>query len=183
MCYKLNRQWGDSMKAICDFCKTEYNLTKMPNTPVKCAICGHVWVPHKHFSSKSVWLKFFVVLSALVAACVFSFVAIVKFQNNAIKKKPLIASINEKTIHLIKDENGENRIFVSGNITNNTDEIYGLPAIIIVSYDVANNVLSRQAFTPPATLLEPKMTVTFNHILDVNPTNVKRVSVELKESK
>lgn len=171
------------MKIVCDFCKTEYNLAKVPNTPVKCAICGHVWVPHKHFSGKSAWIKFFVVLSALVAACVFSFVAVVKFQSGAIKKKPLVASIDEKTIHLIKDEKGDNRIFVSGNITNNTDEIYGLPAIIIVSYDVANNVLSRQAFTPPATLLEPKMSVTFNHILDVNPTNVKRISVELKESK
>gem|GEM_PF-6942580 len=36
---------------------------------------------------------------------------------------------------------------------------------------------------PPATFLEPKNTVTFNHILSVEPTNVKRVSVELKEYK
>jgi len=43
--------------------------------------------------------------------------------------------------------------------------------------------LSRQAFVPPVTLLEPKTTVTFNHVLSVEPANVKRLSVELKESK
>ena len=84
---------------------------------------------------------------------------------------------------LVLDKNGRQSIFVSGDIKNNTDEIYGLPNVIIVSYDINNNVLSRQTFMPPATFLEPKNTVTFNHILSVEPTNVKRVSVELKEYK
>lgn len=171
------------MKVVCDFCKTEYTLNKIPNTPVKCAICGHVWVPHKRFAANGALMKLLVVVGALIAACVFSFVAVIHVQNNSIKHKPLVARIDEKTLHLIKDENGNNRIFVSGDITNNTDDIYGLPNIVIVSYDVANNVVSRQAFIPPATLIEPKTTVTFNHILSVDPTKVKRVSVELKESK
>ena len=171
------------MKINCDFCKTEYTLNKIPNTPVKCAICGHVWVPYKKFVGNSVWLKFVVILCALIAAGIFSFVAIVKFQNSSVKNRPLVASIDQQNVHLIKDDKGNDRIFVSGNITNNTEDIYGLPNIIIVSYDVANNVLSRQSFTPPATLLEPKTTVTFNQILSVDPTKVKRVSVELKESK
>ena len=171
------------MRLVCDFCKTEYTLAKLPNIPVKCAVCGHVWSPRKSFSAKGVWLKFFVVICALIAACIFSFVAVVKFQNNSGKNKPLVARIDEKNIHIVRDENGDNRIFVSGNITNNTEDIYGLPGIIILSYDINDNVLSRQSFTPPATLLEPKSTVTFNHILSVDPTNVKRVSVELKESK
>ncbi len=171
------------MKIVCDFCKTEYTLNKAPNTPVKCAICGHVWTPRTSFYKNGALIKFLVVLSALVAAIIFSFVAIVKFQNNSVKHKPLYARIDEKNVHLIRDENGDNRIFVSGDITNNTDEIYGLPGVIIVSYDAANNVISRQLFTPPATLLEPKTTVTFNHILSVEPSKVKRVSVELKESK
>lgn len=171
------------MKIVCDFCKTEYNLTKLPNVPVKCALCGHVWSPRKNISTKGIWLKLFVVVCALIAACVFSFVAIVKFQNTSGKNKPLVARIDEKNIRIVRDEKGDNRIFVSGNITNNTDDIYGLPGIIIVSYDINDNVLSRQSFIPPATLLEPKSTVTFNHILSTDPTNVKRVSVELKESK
>lgn len=171
------------MKIICDFCKTEYTLSKKPNTSVKCAICGHVWTPRKIYYTNSSLIKFIVVLCALIAAIIFSFVAIVKFQNNPVKKQPLIARIDEKSVHLIRDEKGDNRIFVSGNITNNTDEIYGLPGVVIVSYDATNNIISRQLFTPPATLLEPKMTVTFNHVLSVDPGKVKRVSVELKESK
>lgn len=171
------------MKIVCDFCKTEYSIAKLPNTPVKCVVCGHVWAPHKDFYKNSVLIKFIVVLCALIAACIFSFVAVVKFQNTSIRKKTLVARIDEKNIHLVKDDKGDNRIFVSGDITNNTEDIYGLPGVVIISFDAANNVLSRQTFTPPATLLEPKSTVTFNHILSVDPTNVKRVSVELKESK
>ena len=76
-----------------------------------------------------------------------------------------------------------NRIFVSGDITNTTDDIYGLPNIIIISYDIHDNVLSRQTFMPPATLLEGKTTTTFNYMLSVDPTNVKRLSVELKGTK
>ena len=166
------------MKIVCDFCKTEYTLTKLPNVPVKCAVCGHVWSPRKSLSTKGVWLKFFVVIGALIAACIFSFVAVVKFQNNSGKNKPLVARIDEKNIHIVRDDKGDNRIFVSGDITNNTDDIYGLPHIIIVSYDINDNVLSRQSFIPPATLLEAKSTVTFNHILSVDPTNVKRVSAK-----
>jgi hypothetical protein len=128
-------------------------------------------------------MKFIAAVCAFLAACIFSFVVIVNHQSKVDKKKPLLASIDQKNVHIITDENGDNRIFVSGDITNNTDDIYGLPNIIIVSYDANDNVLSRQTFMPPATLLESKTTVTFNHILSVDPTNVKRVAIELKESK
>ena len=169
------------MKIVCDFCKTEYTLTKRPSGSVRCAVCGHVWTPRTPFH-QSAWIKFFAALTAFVAACVFSFVAIVNFSNRDDKNKPLVTQIDEQSIHIVKDENGNDRIFVSGNITNTTDDIYGLPNVIVVSYDANNNVLSRQTFTPPATLLEAKTTVTFNHVLSVNPTNVKRLTVELKES-
>ena len=169
------------MKTVCDFCKTEYNLERAPNTPVKCAVCGHVWTPRKQFSQKTM-IKFIAATCAFIAACIFSFVVIVNFSGNS-KKHPLVTKIDEKNIHTILDEKGDKRIFVSGDITNTTDDIYGLPNIIIVSYDAMGNVLSRQTFMPPATLLEAKTTVTFNHVLSVDPTNVKRLSVELKASK
>ena len=170
------------MKTVCKFCKTEYNLDKFPNTPVKCAVCGHVWTPRRPLRHNSV-LKFIAALCAFAAACVFSFVVIVGFQKDNTNKKSLIANIEEKNVHIVIDENGNNRIFVSGNITNNTDDIYGVPNIVIVSYDAADNVLSRQAFVPPVTLLDSRTTVIFNYMLSVDPTNVKRVSVELKETK
>ncbi len=169
------------MKTVCDFCKTEYILERAPSTPVKCAVCGHVWMPRKQISQKTM-IKFIAAICAFIAACIFSFVAIVNFSGNG-KNKALVTKIDEKNIHTVMDEKGDKRIFVSGDITNTTDDIYGLPNIIIVSYDSLGNVLSRQTFMPPATLLEAKTTVTFNHVLSVDPTNVKRLSVELKESK
>lgn len=170
------------MKITCDFCKTEYTLNKRPNMPVKCAVCGHVWTPRVPFHQNTT-MKLIAAICALIAACIFSVAVIINFQNGSKKNGPLITKIDEKNIHIVADENGNNKIFVSGDITNTTDDIYGLPNLVIISYDAHNNVLSRQTFTPPATLLEGKNTVTFNHILSVDPTNVKRLSVELKESK
>ncbi len=170
------------MKIICDFCKTEYTLNKRPNTAVKCAVCGHVWTPRIPFYQNAT-LKLIAAICAFVAACVFSFVAMVSFSGKSSNGKSLITKLDEKNIHLVADENGNNRIFVSGDITNTTDDMYGLPNVVIISYDKNDNVLSRQSFTPPATFIEPKASVTFNHILSVDPTNVKRVVVELKESK
>ena len=169
------------MKITCDFCKTEYTLEKTPNTAVKCAVCGHVWTPRVPFRHNAT-IKLIAAICAFIAACIFC-VAVVLDLSNGSKDGPLITKIDEKNIHTVMDENGNKRIFVSGDITNTTDDIYGLPNIVTISYDENDNVLSRQAFVPPSTLLEPKTTVTFNHILSVEPTHVKRLSVELKESK
>ena len=168
------------MKITCNFCKTEYNLNTRPSGAVKCAVCGHVWTPRVPLRQNAI-IKIIAPLCALIAACVFSFVVVVNYR--AKDNKPLVTKIDEKNIHIVTDENGNNRIFVAGDITNTTNDIYGLPNIIIVSYDANDNVLSRQTFLPPSTLLESKTTVTFNYMLSVNPTNVKRLSVELKESK
>jgi len=170
------------MKIVCDFCKTEYTLDKIPNTPVKCVVCGHVWTPHVPFRHNAT-MKLIAAICAFIAACIFSLAVVFNFSSKNSDNKPLITKIDEKDIHLVEDESGNKRIFVSGDITNTTDDIYGLPNIVIISYDENENVLSRQTFTPPATLLEAKTTVTFNHMLSVNPANVKRLSVELKESK
>ena len=169
------------MKTVCEFCKTEYNLERAPNTAVKCAVCGHVWVPHRRGLSKSM-MKFIAALCAFIAAAIISLIVMVNF-SGVKKNQPLITKIDNKNIHMVMDENGNNRIFVSGDITNTTDDIYGLPNIIIISYDIHDNVLSRQTFMPPATLLEGKTTTTFNYMLSVDPTNVKRLSVELKGTK
>ena len=170
------------MKITCDFCKAEYTLSKIPNGQVKCAVCGHVWTPCRSLRQNS-FIKFMSALCALLAVCVFCFVVVFLFKGNEDKNKPLMAKINENDIRMVKDDIGNNRIFVSGNITNTTDEVYGLPNVIIISYDANGNMLSRQTFLPPATFLESKTTVTFNYVLSVVPTEVKRLAIELKESK
>ena len=167
------------MKITCDFCKTCYTLSRAPNGPVKCAVCGHTWTPYRPLIGRTI-IKFIAALCALISVCVFAFVVVAVVNNRAEKRKPLVASMDEKNVRVIKDENGKDRIFVSGNIKNNTDEVYGMPNIDIVSYDVKDNVLSRQTFLPPATFIEGKTTITFNYVLSVDIANVKRVSVELK---
>ena len=163
------------MKVVCDFCKTEYDMPVVPNSALRCVVCGNVWTPKNTTHNKSA-IKFFAALTAFVAACVFAFVVL--FNNG--DKKGLVTQIDEKNVHLVTDKNGNNRIFVSGDITNTSEEIYGLPNIVIISYDANDTVLSRQSFVPPVTFLEPKTTVTFNYVLSVSPTNVKRLDVELK---
>lgn len=170
------------MKTVCDFCKTEYTLDKYPNLPVKCAVCGHTWVVRRPIYQNTT-MKFLAAMCAFIAACVFSFVVILNAHTVSSHKKPLVARIDEKSIHIVSDANGDPRIFVAGDITNNTDEIYGLPNIVIISYDDHDNIVARQNFLPPSTLLEAHSTVTFNHLLNVDTKNVKRVSIELKESK
>ena len=170
------------MKIVCDFCKTEYTLNKRPTSAVRCAVCGHVWTPRVPFRQNAT-VKLVAAVGAFVAACIFSFVAIISVSNRSSGNRALVANLDEKNIHLVADENGNNRIFVSGSITNTTNDMYGVPNLVFISYDKKDNVLSRQTFTPPATLIEAKTTIAFNHILSVDPNNVKRVSVELKESK
>ena len=170
------------MKIVCDVCKTEYKLNANLNGPVKCAVCGRVWTPHNSINQKQI-IKFMAALCALISAVIFSVVVLTVFKGNPDKNKPIFATIDETSTHVIKDKDGVNRVFVSGNITNNTGDMYGVPNVVIVSYDVDDNVLSRQTFMPPATFIEAKTTITFNYVLSGNATNVKRVAVELKETK
>ena len=93
------------MKTVCDFCKTEYILERAPSTPVKCAVCGHVWMPRKQISQKTM-IKFIAAICAFIAACIFSFVAIVSFSGNG-RNQALVTKIDEKNIHTILDEKGE----------------------------------------------------------------------------
>lgn len=169
------------MKIVCDVCKTEYKLNANPNGPVKCVVCGHVWTPRSSINQKQI-IKFMVALCALISAVVFSVVVLTVFKGNH-EKKPIFAAIDENATRVIQDKDGVNRIFVSGNITNNTTDMYGVPNIVVVSYDGSNNVLSRQTFMPPATFIEAKNTITFNYVLSSNAAKVKRVAVELKETK
>ncbi len=165
------------MKIKCDFCKTEYNLDKLPNGNVKCAICGNVWAVQKS-NKKNSFLMFFAALCALLAALVFAIVVFINYQAAKIKNNPLVASITEVTT--VTDEMGRQKVSVSGTVKNQSEKIYGVPDLIVTSYDEEGNVVSKQKFLPSATLLDVGEEVSFNHILSSNPAVVKKVSVELE---
>ena len=166
------------MKIKCDFCKTEYGLDCAPTGPVKCAVCGHCWsvpVPAR----RGIWLMFFASLCALLSAVVFTVAVIVRHNATQSKRGPLVAGITEITT--TTDDGGISRLVVNGTVSNISDQIYGVPDLIIVSTDDAGRVLAQQKFMPSATLLDAGTSVDFSHILAVQPSGVKKISAHLAE--
>lgn len=165
------------MKTVCEFCKTEYTLNAVPNCPVKCAVCGHTWTVQRP-QKRSPILVFIAALCALLAALVFAVAVLYQHQITEIQEKPLIAEIADITTDT--DENGVSRFVVSGRVVNRSEQIYGVPRLIIVSYDADGKVVERQRFMPSATLLDAGGNVNFKHTLSVPIANVEKIAVELE---
>ena len=166
------------MKIKCDFCKTEYALDSAPSAPVKCAICGHEWsvaVPPR----RNTWLMFFASLCALLSAIIFTIAVIAQHQVRKTQRGPLVASVTG--VETTTDEAGVSHIVVNGSVTNVSDEIYGMPDLIIVSTDDDGRVLAKQKFMPSATLLDAGASVDFSHILAPQPNGVKKISAHLAD--
>lgn len=166
-----------SMKTICEFCKTEYTLDKAPSAPVKCAVCGHRWVA-KNTTHRNTTLVFIASLCALLAAIVFTVVAVTHYSSQPRDIAPLVATITN--VSTATDTDGVPHVIVSGHIENRSDDIYGVPDLTIVLSDASGNVLNRQRFMPTATLLDPGATAEFSHTLSQYPAGVKHVSAELE---
>ncbi len=168
------------MKIKCDVCKTEYSLPNVSSGMVRCAVCGNVWHCNKP-SNKSALMVFFASLCALLAATVFAVAVIVTSRHDNPKKMPLVATLTN--VSTITDDSGANRLVVNGTVTNRSDDIYGLPDLIIISYDAKGTPLSHQRFMPSATLLDAGQSVNFSHTLSGDVSGVKKVTVELAEYK
>ena len=166
------------MKTICEFCKTEYNISTA--TPrVRCAVCGHVWAPVAH-NTRGVWLTFIASITALFAAIVFSVAVITQHRaNQTAAARPLVATVTD--ISSVVDAAGMAHFVVSGRVVNQSDEIYGVPDLIIVSRNADGAEIARQKFMPSATLLDPGAAVEFSHTLSAPANGVKKITVELKD--
>lgn len=165
------------MKTVCDFCKTEYSLDAVPTGPVKCAVCGNTWtvaVPQRRNSI----LVFIAALCALLAAAVFAVAVLYQSRVTEIREKPLIAELIDVTTS--NDENGVTHFVVSGRVLNRSGQIYGVPGLIVTSYDADGNVVAKQRFMPSATLLDAGDNAPFVHTLDVPIDNVDKISVDLE---
>ena len=165
------------MKIKCDFCKTEYTLDKAPNAPVKCAICGHVWSVARA-SRRGAILAFVTAACALLSAIVFTIAVVVQSRIDSATNKPLIAEISE--IKTVVDNGGVPRFVVRGAVINQTDQIYGVPDLVIISRDVHGKPIARQKFLPSVPLLDAGASVEFNHVLSTPTDGVKKITVELQ---
>lgn len=164
---------------MCDFCKTEYNAAGMRGGVVRCAVCGNTWVVHTP-PRRSAILTLFAALCAALAAAVFAVVAITQHQANVVRATPLVASIDE--IRTITDDAGVVRFVVDGRVVNRSDEIYGVPDLLIVSYDEDGHIVARQRFMPSATLLDSGASVGFSHTLAVPTSGVKKIAAEIYDN-
>ena len=165
------------MKIKCDFCKTEYSIDKTPTTPVKCAVCGHVWTVTTP-SRRGAWMVFIASICALLSAAVFATAVVVQSKIRNANREPIVAQLTE--IKTITDESGVSRFAVRGAIVNQSTEIYGVPDLIVVSRDGAGREIARQKFMPTATLVESGASVEFNHVLSTPTNGVKKITVELQ---
>ncbi|MCR4917789.1 MAG: FxLYD domain-containing protein [Alphaproteobacteria bacterium] len=168
------------MKIKCDVCKTEYSVSNMSAGQVRCAVCGNVWRVSKPKDKRSL-LVFVASLCALLAATVFAVAVIVTTRRADPAKMPLVAQVSNYST--VVDEGGANHLVVNGTVTNRSGDIYGLPDLIIISYDAKGEPIARQRFMPSATLLDAGQTVSFSHTLSGDVSGVKKVTVELAEFK
>jgi len=165
------------MKIKCDFCKTEYTLSKIPAMPVKCAICGHTFMV-KTPNRKNKIFVFLAALCALLSAIIFSVVAITQYRKNSVTNAPLTASIVKTT--LAPDANGVNHFIVSGIIENRSTEIYGAPNIFVITYDCdGKQINAPEQFAPPVTLLDAGARAGFVYTLRAPSAGVKKIGVQL----
>ena len=165
------------MKIKCDFCKTEYTISKIPSNPVRCAICGHTWLV-KTPNRRNQFFVFFAALCALLSAIIFAVVVITHSGKNADAKSPLVASI-VKT-ELAPDANGVSHFIVSGIIENRSEEIYGAPDLYIVTYDGdGKQINTPEQFAPPVTLLDAGARAGFVYTLRAPSMGVKKIIVKL----
>jgi len=168
------------MKIKCDVCKTEYTLGQNTKGHVRCAVCGNVWncdcTPRKN-----VLLMFFASICALLAATIFAVAVIVTSRNASPNKKPLVAKITEITSQV--DDSGTKQLVVDGVITNRSKDVYGLPDLIVVLHDAKGDPIAKQRFMPPATLIDSGQTIGFTHTLSGAVDGIKKVTIELEDSK
>lgn len=170
---------NNDMKAVCDFCKTEYSIDASMRGRVRCAVCSHEWIVSPE-SRRGAWLMFIAAATAALSAIVFSIAVITRHQARAAAAaRPLVATVTD--IHSVIDAAGTSHFVVSGRVTNQSSEIYGVPDLIIVSRDENGAEIARQKFMPSATLLDSGASVDFSHTLSAPSTGVKKITVELKD--
>lgn len=167
------------MKTTCDFCKTEYSVDTSMRGRVRCAVCGYEWILAPA-NRRGAWLMFIAAATAALSAIVFSVAVIVRHQaRSAAESRPLVATVTD--VRSVIDASGTPHFVVSGHVTNQAAEIYGVPDLIIVSRDENGVEVARQKFMPSATLLDSGASVEFSHTLSASSVGVKKITVELKD--
>ena len=128
---------------------------------------------------RNAFLTFFAALCALISAIVFAVVVIVSRHPGDEELRPLVARVSQ--IRTTADAAGVAHLTVDGVVVNQSNDIYGVPDLIIISRDENGNEIARQKFMPSATLLEPGAEASFSHTLAAPAAGVYRVTIEMPD--
>ena len=165
------------MKITCDFCKTEYNMTTLPGSSVRCAICGNTWTVTAP-ARKNAFLMFFASLCALLSVIVFVVAVVVTHKPNPERDAPLVARVTGHEV--VKTDDGVRQLVVSGVVQNQTMDIYGMPDVMIILRDAEGRTVAKQKFMPTATLIDAGGTSKFEYTLSVPVTSaIKSIDAKL----
>jgi hypothetical protein len=81
---------------------------------------------------------------------------------------------------IITNDDGVRHLVVSGTVTNQTSDIYGMPDVMIVLRDADGRVISHQKFMPSATLIDAGATSDFKYTLSAPvSSNIKSIDARL----
>ncbi len=164
------------MKTVCNFCKTEYSIDGATSGPVRCAVCGYVWNV-THAPRRGAVLTLFAAMCAALAALVFAAAVMITNHNSAKKmQQPLVVRVTDT--RTAPDAIGVPRFIVTGVVENKSDEIYGAPDLVAISYDANGMVIGRQKFIPSATLIDAGTSVPFSQVLTSPADKVKKIIVK-----
>lgn len=166
-----------NMKLVCDFCKTEYNLDNFTGGKVRCALCGNVWTVKKVQKTNYLFV-FIAALCALLSAVIFALVVVIDYKAKDIKNNPLVASLEE--VSTIDSEDGNQKFVIKGTVKNRSQNMYGVPDLIVSSLNEEGKIIYRQKFMAPATILDAGKSVSFEHVLDTPLYNVAKITVKLE---
>ncbi|MDR0803688.1 MAG: zinc-ribbon domain-containing protein [Rickettsiales bacterium] len=146
----------------CPFCKTQYKIPGGGN--VKCACCGAVWRAGSG-SGGGRWLKLLAAITALLAAVLFSAVAILRTD----AKKDALEIITDRPVATAGG------IIVSGRIVNNTEKLFGAPDLMVSIRDGNGAVIKTARVIPNAAVIDSGAVVYFSSELTVS--DAKKITV------
>ncbi len=164
------------MKTICVFCRTDFSSYQIPSGRARCPACGKDF---NNNSKKKAALMIFASLCALLSVAVFSFFIISRHKIENIKNNPLHAEIVKTNI--VNDDLGNKQIQVLGRIKNQSNYVYGVPNLFLISKDKNDDILDIETVMAPATLLGAGEYVDFEYTLSGTIYGISTITVQLKD--
>jgi len=174
------------MKLTCPFCQTEYSADMTPGQRAICVCCGHILVaPRKTKTGFLLWLA---AICLVLSATIFITVAAMQHwpRLNQITERWLSSSrrpvaaltVEVAPVQIIVGDTGNAYWVVSGRIVNNSENLQGIPDLIVSKRNDAGDTISTQRVSPPIPVLAVGESTQFRYTLATPGPDAKQIAVE-----